>query len=428
MNSSIQEALLDSAPGLIHDPERSAANLAWLGRLLSPLVQAETLLTGSIGLLGAISLLLLGHHSPLSLGLGLALVSLAALFGHLLHLRQQRRLRNLVEAAQARTRRQVEDVINDFAPFKRVCRELAPAYAGGVEGARQQMEGAIVGLADKFTGLSQSLEQVIAVSEAASSDALDGADVVGFFAEGRENLKAVAHTASGMLTIMTSLIKELGELQAFSNELKQMSADVGSIAKDIKLISLNASIEAARAGEHGRGFAVVAKEIGNLAMASEGASRQISERLLRLYEVLGTASQTLTEATAFDTEVIHRAEDTIDNTLERMQKAMSLLKGDCDALRQTSQGIHGEINEILVDLQFQDRTSQILAKVGDSLGCLASQAEFQGTGLGADVALDLESIIEPMKNLRHLLEGGIYPADQPARNPAAADAGSVSFF
>ncbi len=52
-------------------------------------------------------------------------------------------------------------------------------------------------------------------------------------------------------------------------ENTEMSENVEQIAKDINLLSLNASIEAARAGEAGKGFAVVAENIRRLSDESK---------------------------------------------------------------------------------------------------------------------------------------------------------------
>ncbi len=54
---------------------------------------------------------------------------------------------------------------------------------------------------------------------------------------------------------------------------------VSSIAGQTNLLALNATIEAARAGEVGRGFAVVAGEVKELAKQSDGASKDIEQKV-----------------------------------------------------------------------------------------------------------------------------------------------------
>ena len=75
-----------------------------------------------------------------------------------------------------------------------------------------------------------------------------------------------------------------------------MAEVISGIAKQINLLSLNASIEAARAGEQGRGFAVVATEIGKMAGNTAEVVEEIQntiEDVKRAFSMLASDSQSL---------------------------------------------------------------------------------------------------------------------------------------
>nr|WP_276046565.1 MULTISPECIES: methyl-accepting chemotaxis protein [unclassified Sphingomonas] len=70
-------------------------------------------------------------------------------------------------------------------------------------------------------------------------------------------------------------------LKATMDELTQIVASVGAIAKQTNLLALNATIEAARAGEAGRGFAVVAGEVKKLAGETRIATDRATQMMQR---------------------------------------------------------------------------------------------------------------------------------------------------
>ncbi|MCS7232707.1 MAG: methyl-accepting chemotaxis protein [Synergistetes bacterium] len=91
-----------------------------------------------------------------------------------------------------------------------------------------------------------------------------------------ETLPKETEEVKNVSTFLTSRIENL------INEAEKLNGIIKSIqgiAKQTKMIGLNASIEAARAGELGRGFAVVASEVSKLADQSSSSAGEISNTL-----------------------------------------------------------------------------------------------------------------------------------------------------
>ncbi len=68
---------------------------------------------------------------------------------------------------------------------------------------------------------------------------------------------------------------------------------IAEIARETKILSLNASVEAARAGDYGRGFAVVAEEVQKLSEESKDASIEIGKIALESNQNSSKAAQDL---------------------------------------------------------------------------------------------------------------------------------------
>jgi methyl-accepting chemotaxis protein len=81
--------------------------------------------------------------------------------------------------------------------------------------------------------------------------------------------------------------EELAALASASEEIRSFVALVRKMARQSKLLALNAAMEAARAGEQGSGFAVVANEVRRLARSSSESADRTDELVTNLLERVG---------------------------------------------------------------------------------------------------------------------------------------------
>lgn len=343
---------------------------------------------------GAGATVFVGRASELSLALaaGIAVAGVIGMIG------MRRRELSVKRMLQAEYRATVKSYLDDLAYFSQT---VVPVWEKQIETGRSQTEQAVIELMYKFSGIVAKLDEAAAASNVSAESVKNSEHgLVAVFAESEQRMQTVVASMQATLRNKDTLMEDVGRLVQFIEQLKEMASSVGNIADQTNLLALNAAIEAAHAGNAGRGFAVVATEVRKLSRLSGETGRKISDTVEHINQAINTAFASAEQSTEQDTQSVSASEQAIYAVLEDFRQVTGGLVQSAGILQNASAAIQQEVAESLVQLQFQDRTSQILSHVRDSVASFPdklreSEMHFQESGrlqaLDVDVMLaDLE--------------------------------------
>jgi methyl-accepting chemotaxis protein len=174
----------------------------------------------------------------------------------------------------------------------------------------------------------------------------------------------VSKKALSMVYSMDDAIKNLQEIEKFSKKIQE-------ITKHSNLLALNALIEAAQAGEAGKGFGVVAGEVKVLSNEIAALSENMRSRTDVIMKSMVDGFDILKEVATTDMNSNILAKETLEALMRGLvvqsNESMKVMQESATSSREISTSING----MIVDLQFQDRNTQITENTVDILGqCL----------------------------------------------------------
>jgi methyl-accepting chemotaxis protein len=150
---------------------------------------------------------------------------------------------------------------------------------------------------------SQTMEKAKELGEASAKTATQGE-------KGRQAIQGAIETMHNLQTKMKDIAGTITSLSGKTQQIGDITEAVGNLAKQSKLLALNASIEAAKAGEAGKGFAVVAGEVKDLAEQSQQATDRVKKILQDILEATNRAVTATEDGNKRVESSLHQAKST----------------------------------------------------------------------------------------------------------------------
>ncbi len=282
---------------------------------------------------------------------------------------QIKKLQSQISKAASELNQEDQDYHHADDALNIALQEILPVWKRQIESSVNQSTDAVQDITSQFMSITDNISMAIDFTGSGSGGERFSAthSVQQSSEKIKTDLETLKTTLIGMASQGESALGSIKNLSDYMDELTKMAGEVEALAEQTNLLALNAAIEAARAGDQGRGFAVVADEVRNLANQSKSTGESIRKKI----DVIGSSVDTILTQTTHSAEtedaMATQAEAIIHEVMVQHKFTTYTLAESDKLLVNMSQQIKQEVANVIIELQFQDRVSQKLRHIEESI-------------------------------------------------------------
>lgn len=274
------------------------------------------------------------------------------------------------------------------------CRQVFPLWVKQINTSRQIGDKAVAELAALFGEIVSRLGTMLNTSSNNARIGQNGeSGIIGVIENSQSDFQTVfTDLKLALQAANDSKALILAEVNKYSSSMKESAANAQKMAMQSQIISLNAEIEAARAGKAGAAFASVVSEMRELSSQTAETSRLMAKKVKSIDAVMDKFHEEEKQMCEIETQHVSRAETMFKDIVVRFRKGAVNLEESIEEMEHESRHVKNDISNALVELQFQDRLSQVLHHVADNIN---TANEVSSTGIKS---LNADNLLNEMKN------------------------------
>ena len=306
--------------------------------------------------------------------------------------------------------------------------EEMAATAGEIANTASDLSAQATTMAETIASLAQSAsslkELATTLDDGARGGSLRNTTLRALAMENRAGLDASVESLGVLSNDVAASAQAIESLGTASEEIRSFVGLVRKLARQSKLLALNAAMEAARAGEHGEGFAVVASEVRRLAAMSSDAAERTEEIvagvLSAIQESRASAARAVTTA-----EEVRGATARASDSFTEIEMAVVEAEAWTESVEQTSAETNGLVVEMTQRLETLSAGTESFAAAMEEVAA-SSQEQSASTQEIAAAAATLATAADTLQRIVANLKLGASegpaappPAPTPMRRPSA---------
>jgi methyl-accepting chemotaxis protein len=265
---------------------------------------------------------------------------------------------------------QVDSSVSTVLSENHQMREMASEMATASAQAMDQFRGA----------MSQAVEAEGGIEQLnAFGNELSGS--IRFIGSEVKRSIAIVRDASAQAEITRGCVETMAALSRTVSEVTKM---IDVIARQTRLLALNANIEAARAGDAGRGFAVVANEVKQLARQTADATNTIGQKIAEMTRMVAESVESL-QALVGTIASVDAVSGSIGQAIVEQESLAARVSSSLETMRDAVFTLSREIREAAQIASNSGMLSEIVLETANSVDGHMSALKRKLEDIGADM-------------------------------------------